>query len=144
MATKYDGAAFNSLYEKNAVATTSGSVCNIIMADLSKEANADRMQMNVYANAYLTVDQDGTGSLINIMSDNANAGKTADAEDFTGVAYSLLSVVQAINDNWDSYSDEDKALVAQNVAVWAGWIANAETEFAGKLGNIVAYINAAA
>ena len=144
MATKYDGAAFKALYEKNAVATTSGSVCNIIKADLSKEANALRMQMNVYANAYLTVDQDGTGSLINIMSDNANAGKTADAEDFTGVAYSLLSVVQAINDNWDSYSDEDKALVAQNVAVWAGWIANAETEFAGKLGNIVAYINAAA
>jgi hypothetical protein len=96
------------------------------------------MQMKVYANAYMTVDTTGMGELVNFMSDNANGGKTAEAEDFTGVAYSLFDIVKEINDNWDTYSDEDKAIVAENVAVWAGWIANAE-DFAAELGNIVAY-----
>lgn len=131
--TKYDVSAISN----SAVSATSGSVVNIIKEDLSKEENAARMQMKVYANAYMTVDT-GLGEVVNFMSDNENGGKTAAAEDFTGVAYSLFDIVKEINDNWDSYSDEDKAIVAQNVAVWAGWITNAE-EFAAQLGNIVAY-----
>ena len=136
--TKYDINDFKANYASNTVSTTSGSVVNIIKESLSKEENTARMQMKVYANAYMTVDTTGMGELTNFMSDNANGGKTAEAEDFTGVAYSLFDIVKAINDNWDTYSDEDKAIVAENVAVWAGWIANAE-EFAAELGNIVAY-----
>jgi hypothetical protein len=132
--TKYDVKALSS----SAVSATSGSVVNIIKESLSKEENTARMQMKVYANAYMTVDTTGMGELVNFMSDNANGGKTAEAEDFTGVAYSLFDIVKEINDNWDTYSDEDKAIVAENVAVWAGWIANAE-DFAEAFGNIVAY-----
>ena len=128
--TKYDINDFKANRTNNTVSTTSGSVVNIIKESLSKEDNAARMQMKVYANAYLKIDLSGMGTYTCFVSDMDNSGKTADAEDFTGVAYSLFDIVKEIDTNWETYSDDDKAVVAQNVAVWAGWIANAETEFA--------------
>jgi len=136
--TKYSGADFLANRSGSTVNSNSGALVNVIKESLSKEENAQRMQMKVYANAYLQVDITGLGNTTYFMSDMENGGMTADEEDFTGVAYSMYDIVKAINDNWDAYSDEDKAVVAESVMTWANWIANAE-QFAAELGNIVSY-----
>ena len=141
--TQYSGADFLANRSGSTVNSNSSALVNVIKEGLSQEENTARMQMKVYANAYLLVDQTGFGESAYFMSDMDNAGMTADDEDFTGVAYSMYDIVKAINDSWDDYSDEDKAVVAANVAAWSGWVANAE-QFVADLGNIVAYINAAA
>jgi hypothetical protein len=136
--TKYSGADFLANRSGSTVSSNSSALVNVIKESLSKEENAQRMQMKVYENAYLQVDITGLGNTTYFMSDTENGGMTADEEGFTGVAYSMYDIVKAINDSWDDYSDEDKAVVAESVMTWANWIDNAE-QFTAELGNIVAY-----
>jgi len=79
------------------VLISSGSVFNIMKTTNASAVNVEHGEMNIYANAYLQIDGVGT-----VVGDMVNPGKTAEDKDFTGVAYSLLDVLKAIDSNWDA------------------------------------------
>ena len=87
--TAYEGTNFADMRNQT---VTSGSIFGIMKNTNSAEKNAQNGMRKIYANAYITFDFGATA-----MSDNQNAGKTADAEGFTGVAKSLFDLMQAIN-----------------------------------------------
>lgn len=117
--TAYTGEDFAKAYSGDKVNTVSGAVVGIMKERNTKERNTANANREIYANAYLKLNI-GDGLLI--MADSKNQGKTSDAEDFTGTAYSLTEVLEGVNENWDSYSDEDKATVTSFLTKWAAYI----------------------
>lgn len=96
--TAYDGKTFVSGEE-----VTSGAVFGIMKEGIDSEDNAARAMKKVYANSYVKIDDQY------IMSDCDNVGKTAEDENFTGVAKSLFDVMQSINEKEAAGElDEDK------------------------------------
>ena len=96
---------------------TTASVFGIVKESRTKEQNTAYAQMDIYANLYLYVSiEDGVGAYV--MAEEAAKEETKGA----GVAYSLMDVLALINDNWDNYSDEEKATVIAALNKWAGYI----------------------
>ena len=118
--TEYGAEAFAAAYEKNTVNTVSGAVVGILKERNSKETNTANAAREIYANAYLKLNVGGEELVI--MADGNNIGKTAETEDFTGTGYSLMDVLGGVNENWDSYSDEDKATIQSFLEKWAAFI----------------------
>ena len=56
------------------------------------------------------------------MADGGNIGKKASDEGFSGTAYSLLDVLDGVNENWDKYSDEEKGTIGAFLEKWAAFI----------------------
>ena len=118
--TKYGAESFAEAYANNTVNTVSGAVVGIMKEKNSKETNTANAQKEIYANAYLKLNIFGEEMLI--LADTKNAGKTSDAEGFTGTAYSLFEVLEGVNGNWDNYSDEEKVTIATFLETWAAFI----------------------
>lgn len=133
--TAYGTEDFAEAYSGNKVNTVSGAVVGIMKERNSKEVNTANANREIYANAYLKLNIGEEGLLI--MADSVNQGKTSDAEDFTGTAYSLFEVLDGVNENWDNYSDEDKATIASFLETWADNITDeAAAQLQTQLDNI--------
>ena len=65
-----------------------------------------------------------SGETYTVVADTANAGKTAEAEEFTGVAYSLQDVLNAVNAGWADYSEEDQTTIREFLIKWAAFVTN--------------------
>jgi len=115
--TQYSAENFAEAYANSTVSTVSGAVVGIMKERNSKEVNTANANREIYANAYLKLNIFGEELLI--LADSDDAGKTSDAEDFSGTAYSLFEVLEGVNENWDSYSDEEKATIAAFIEKWA-------------------------
>ena len=104
--------------DTHTVAGTSASVFGILRNDLKEGAltNAERANIKIYANAYFAVDVDGTADEsddVIVLGDVDNVGKKA------GVGYSLMDIMQYINDNWAAYVAQGKAdLIKAFIAKW--------------------------
>ena len=97
----------------NGTIALSGSVVGIMKTSTPRK-NAQRGQMPIYANAYLVIDGQ------TLVADNENTGKSVAAEDFSGVAYSLLDVMEAIDANWADYVAQGQAdTVKEFYQTWA-------------------------
>ena len=118
--TAYDGADFAAAYKNGTVNTTSGAVVGIMKERNSKATNTANANMPIYANAYLKLNIAGEELLI--MADSGNIGKKASDEGFSGTAYSLLDVLDGVNENWDKYSDEEKGTIGAFLEKWAAFI----------------------
>lgn len=109
--TVYSGDTF-----QNGAEVTSGSVFNIMRKNLSAAANKARGEMKIYANAYVVLDLDGEQKTI--VADSANAGLTADSEEFSGVAYSLFDVMQLVNEQYPTMEETEQAAVKAFCETW--------------------------
>lgn len=105
--TAYGAESFAAAYAENAVTTNSGAVVGIMKERNSKETNTANANMDIFANAYLKLNVGGEELVV--MAD-------------TDTAYSLFEVLQGVNENWDSYADEDKATIGAFLEKWAGFI----------------------
>lgn len=113
-------------FGKDTVAT-SGAVFNIMKTETQRN-NAARGQMPIYANAYLVVDGK------TLVADSANANRKITDEAFTGVAYSLLDTLKAMDANWEEYVRSGEAeAVREFYNTWAQFGMNA---WADQLSNI--------
>ncbi|MBO5867838.1 MAG: hypothetical protein J6Q54_02885 [Oscillospiraceae bacterium] len=74
---------------------SSGSVVNILSESAGK-ANLSRSKMKIYANTYIDL---GDGP---VMADTDNIGKNAQDADFTGTGVSLMAVMRALDNQYDS------------------------------------------
>ena len=125
--------------ENHQVTLNSGSLFNIIKEDADKAFNAEKAEMDVFANLYVAIDMEGNGDLNTVdyfLGDIENQGATD-----KGVRYSLLSVLEAINenDNWALYNGDQKALIKSTVETWLTWIdEEAQAKWTGLLTNILA------
>ena len=116
IATELGGEKF-VMDENGQLDITTASVFGIVKESRTKEQNTAYAQMDIYANLYLYVGiEDGVGAYV--MAEEAAKEETKGA----GVAYSLVDVLALINDNWDNYSDEEKATVLGALNKWAGFI----------------------
>lgn len=116
IATKLDGEKF-VMDENGQLDITTASVFGIVKESRTKEQNTAYAQMDIYANLYLYVmNEDSVGAYV--MAEDASMEETKGA----GVAYSLVDILDLINDNWDNYSEEEKATVLGALNKWAGFI----------------------
>ena len=97
---------------KSGIVTTSGSVFNIMKDGSSASVNDKRGQLKIYANPYITVGGQ------TIVADNSNVGKTADDEDFDGIAYSLLDAMNTADETFFDYSRSDREQFASFYQTW--------------------------
>ena len=135
--TQYDGEAFAANRNGSLVNTNSGAVVGILKEKNSAETNTANLNRVIYANAYITFTMEN-GETHTVISDSVNAGKTVADEDFKGTAYSLYDILLAVNENWDSYSAEDKKIIEDFLLNWSSKITTgAAMELMGKLNNIV-------
>ena len=84
------------------------------------ETNTANANIKIYANAYLKLNIGEEGMLL--MANVKDQGKTADAEGFSGTAYSMVDVLEGVNSNWESYSENDQATVLSFLEFWAEYI----------------------
>ena len=135
--TQYGNEAFAANRNGTLVNSNSGSVVGILKDKNSAETNTANLNRVIYANAYISFAKDGWTHTV--ISDSINAGKTVADEDFKGTAYSLADILLAVNENWENYSDEDKATVGAFLLTWSEKITPAAMqELMGKLDKIVA------
>jgi len=97
------------------VTVTSGSVTGIMKDSRQTDANSLRGLMNIYANPYIILD---TQDEIVLVSDNVNAGKSVDDQDFTGVAYSLRDAMEAIDSVYFDYNLNDRSIMDSFLRIW--------------------------
>ena len=92
---------------------TSGILNNIFKHGLDAEENATRGEDNIYANAYLNLN--GT-----IYMADTTANDTADAENFDGAVFSLMTVMQALDTSYATMEDSNphKALLLDFYTKW--------------------------
>jgi hypothetical protein len=69
--------------------------------------------MDIFANAYLKLNVGGEELVVMADSDTA---------------YSLFEVLQGVNENWDSYSDEEKSVILGFLAKWGDKFDSAEVD----------------
>ena len=137
--TWYSGEDFAANRNGSLVNSNSGSIVGILKDKNSAETNTANLNRVIYANAYISFAKDGWTHTV--ISDSINAGKTVADEDFKGTAYSLYDILLAVNENWETYSDEDKATIAAFVYAWSDNITPAAMgELMVKLDKIVAAI----
>lgn len=105
--TAYGAESFQAAYKNHVVKTTSGAVVGIMKERNSKETNTANANMDIFANAYLKLNVGGEELVVMADSDTA---------------YSLFEVLQGVNENWDSYADEDKATIGAFLEKWAAFI----------------------
>jgi len=133
--TSYDGSDFAAAYSGTAVNTNSGAIVGILKTRNSQEQNTANLNRHIYANAYITFtfgDETHT-----VVSDSKNIGKTVEDEEFKGTAYSLAEILEAVNENWADYSEEDQATIAGFIQSWAPYVTEATVaELQTKLNNI--------
>lgn len=85
---------------------TSGSVVDIMKAELTASENLKRSRMPLYANAYIDL---GNGP---IVADTANVGKKA------GISASLMQVLAALDANYENYSNTVKGQLRDFNDTW--------------------------
>ena len=90
---------------QSGVTVTSGSVFGIFKDERAAAQNDQYGRVKVYANPYLQL---AIGEGMILVADTANSGKTADAPDFTGHAYSLQDVLKMVDDRYYSYEAETR------------------------------------
>lgn len=135
--TQYGNEDFAANRHGSLVHTNSGAVVGILKEKNSAETNTANLNRVIYANAYITFTMEN-GETHTVISDSINAGKTVADEDFGGKAYSLYDILLAMNENWDSYSAEDKKIIEDFLLNWSSKITTAAAmELMGKLNNIV-------
>lgn len=93
--------AYTKLYGAPEGVFTSGSVINIFREGTAPEKNAVRGETKIYAIPYLKL-KDGTLLLAQ-----------------EGAAYSLLDVLQAMDSNWDDYSEDIQSVARNFYQTWA-------------------------
>ena len=84
----------------------SGSVTNIMQDTDTPEENRQNGEIPIYANAYIDF---GDGPL---MADTQNPGKSLQDADFTGIAYSLRSAMERMDEVFYTHLDEDSRVAA--------------------------------
>lgn len=100
-------------FESGAVAT-SGSVFGIMKSERAAGLNAKFGEMKIYANAYIEFDLDD----LTVVGDTQNTGKTVEDEAFSGTAWSLRDVMQALDKTYDSYEQADQTRVDAFYTEW--------------------------
>lgn len=93
---------------------TSGSVFGIMKETNTALTNAEHGETKIYANPYLCLRGDRI-----VVGDTENAGKTAESEDFDGVAYSLRDVMEFVEANYYTYEEEDQKNIDTFYTQWA-------------------------
>lgn len=81
--------------------TQSVAVINIMRNNNFSSSNAKRGEMPIYAAAYVELEGG-----ITLTSDTKNVGKQKTDTDFTGVAYSLHDVMNALDESFGNYSED--------------------------------------
>jgi len=122
------------------VVVTSGSVFNIMNTQRDASTNDAYGQCDIYANPYLMLTTDAV-----FVGDTKNTGKTVDASDFDGNAYSLrdamglmddiffryaLSARNRINDFYNTWQDKGMAWQFVNIGAQANAVDNSDLAFA--------------
>ena len=83
---------------------TSGSVFGIMKTEREAAKNARYGEIEIYANPYLLLELNGVQTVV--MGDTRNDGKTTDDAEFTGTAWSLHEVMDALDQSYSSYSGD--------------------------------------
>ena len=100
---------------QSGVVATSGAVFGIMKEDRDPSLNGSYGEMRIYANPYILFDlNDGKVC----VGDNQNVGETTDAADFTGHAYSLHNVMDALDENYSSYDESARELIENFYSQW--------------------------
>ena len=99
---------------ESGVVATSGSVFGIMKDRRDAEKNAAYGEMEIYANAYIQLD---IADMI-VVGDTENPGKTTADADFSGVAWSLREVMDAIDDTYYDYASADRQAVDSFRSQW--------------------------
>lgn len=84
----------------NGTVANSSSVFGIMKEEREADVNNEYGKIKIYANPYITFD---LGAGLTVVGDNKNVNKTATDDGFTGAAYSLLDVMNAIDDTYFTY-----------------------------------------
>ncbi len=87
---------------QSGITATSGAVFGIMKAEREAETNAAYGQVVIYANPYVYLELDGG---VTFVGDMENAGKKKTDADFTGKAYSLCDVMEALDRTYYNYSE---------------------------------------
>lgn len=86
---------------QSGVTATSGSVFGIMKTERKPETNAAYGDVVIYANPYVHLDLNGG---VIYVGDTQNAGKTKTDNDFTGKAFSLHDVMNALDNVYNNYA----------------------------------------
>lgn len=97
---------------RSGVVANSGALVEIMKEDQSVRLNNQHSNIKVYANAYIELD----GYIV--VGDNENAGNTATQENFNGAAYSLQSVMTAVDDYLYTYTKADRETISTFYNTW--------------------------
>ena len=99
---------------KGGLVTTSGSVFGILEEGRTADNNSKRGQIRIYANPYILLEEQV------LVGDNKNPGKTADEEDFDGVALSLRDAMELADGLYFDYDRADQKQLCDFFAQWQG------------------------
>lgn len=103
---------------------------NILTANIPTGGitNAQRGEMPVYANGYVTIVlPDGTDLIL--MTDEVNKNKSTSSADWdasAATAYSIYDVMKLIDDGFDSFEAKDQSAIVEFYTTWASHITDWE------------------
>lgn len=101
---------------QNGITTNSAIVNYILKKDREADINDEYSRITIYANPYIGLDLD-EGDLL-LVGDTQNAGKKITDEDFTGVAFSLLDVMNILDADYNSYDANILQLLENFYSKW--------------------------
>ena len=100
---------------RSGITATSGAVYDIMKVEREPATNEAYGKVDIYANPYILFNLNEETVCV---GDTENAGKSTADADFTGHAYSLLDVLNAIDKVYYDYSEATQATIENFYATW--------------------------